>query len=256
MQLQYLISLYTLLRSELLRVLRIWPQTIFPPVITSTLYYLIFGKLIGSRIGYMSGIDYIIFISPGLIIMNLIVNSYMNVVSSFYYARFSKCIEELLVSPTPNIYILLGYILAGTIRGMIVGSLVLIVSLFFIPIKIYSILLTIIVAFLASFLMSLLGFLNGLFARTFDDTTIISTFLLTPLIYLGGIFFTTSLLPSPWGTISTLNPVLHIVNAFRYSMIGITDINVLNAIITIIIVCVLAFIICLYFLEKGYGIRK
>ncbi len=251
-----LVSLYTLLRAEILRITRIWPQTIIPPIITSTLYYLIFGKLIGTRIGTMAGTDYIVFITPGLIIMSLITNSYMNVVSSFYFARFSKSIEEILISPMLNLVILIGYISAGIFRGMIVAFLVLLVSLFFTSIKLYSICLTIFIAFLASLLMSLFGFLNGMFARTFDDTTIVSTFLLTPLIYLGGIFYTTSLLPKPWDLIATLNPILHIVNAFRYAMIGVTDVNVINAILIIILSCVLLTVISLILLTKGYGIRK
>ena len=221
----------------------------------SALYYLIFGKLIGTRIGDMSGTSYIEFIAPGLIVMSIITNSYLNVVSSLYTARFIKCIEENLISPMLNISLLVGYILAGVARGLFVAACVMVVTLFFTSIEVHSILLSILVAFLSSFLMASIGFLNGLFAKSFDDTTIVTTFVLTPLIYLGGVFYTTKLLSSPWSTIAHCNPILYMVNAFRYALIGISDVNVLVAIVVLTILCIVFFLLNLHLLNKGVGIR-
>ena len=251
-----IVSFYTLLRNEMIRVIRIWPQSIIPPIITSALYYLIFGKLIGTRIGDMSGVQYIEFIAPGLIIMSIITNSYINVVGSLYTARFMHCLEENLVSPMYNISLLSGYVFAGVMRGLVVAACVTLVTLFFTTIHIYSITLTILVAFLSAFLMSSIGFLNGLFAKSFDDTTIVTTFILTPLIYLGGVFFTTKLLSSPWDSIAHCNPILYMVNAFRYALIGVSDVNVLYAIVVLFGLCITLFSLNLVLINKGVGIRS
>lgn len=249
-------SFVTLLHNEIVRIVRIWPQSLIPPIIISSLYYIIFGKLIGQRVGEMSGIEYIIFISPGLIIMSLITNAYVNVVTSFYVARFSKCIEEILVSPMLNITIFLGYVLAGVFRGMLVATLVLLVSLFFTSATIHSIWLTILVSFISSFLMSTIGFINGMIANSFDDTTIIPTFVLTPLIYLGGIFYSIDLLSDTWKTVAKFNPILYMVNSFRFAMLGTADVDPIVAIYVLSISAILLAALALYLLNKGFRIRN
>lgn len=251
----HLISIYTLLLNEIKRVIRIWPQSLIPPIIISALYFIIFGKLIGSRIGSMSGVHYIVFISPGLILMSLTTNSYANVVSSFYVARFTRSIEELLVSPMLNITILLGYVLAGVFRGMLIGGLVLGVTIFFTAIEIYSISLTLLVAFIAALLMSTVGFINGMIANSFDDTTIVPTFVLTPLIYLGGIFYSIDLLSPNWQLIAKFNPMLHMVNAFRFAMLGVADLDHIFAIQMLLYSCTAVLVIAYILLSRGYGIR-
>lgn len=252
----HLTSLKTLVSIEINRLTRIWGQTLIPPVIVSTLYYLIFGKLIGSRIGTMGGVDYIVYIAPGLIMMHLITNSYMNVVTSFYQVRFMRSIEELLVSPMINTTILLGYITGGIFRGLLVAFLVLLVTLFFTDIQVHNISLAILVAILSSTLMALLGFINGMFARSFDDTSVVTTFILNPFTYLGGIFFSITILPEPWQTIAKFNPLLYMVNAFRYAVIGTTDVEITYALFFIFTSCLLLFLFCLHLLKQGRGIRN
>lgn len=219
----YLIGLWGLTYKELVRVFRIWPQTFLPSVITMVLYFMIFGKVIGERVGTMDGVSYILFITPGLIMSALITNSYANVVSSFYGARFNRSIEELLVSPMPNWLIILGYLSGGLGRSMIVGVLVTIVAYFFTPIHIHSWPLTILTAIFCSLLFSLLGLINAIFARKFDDTTIVTTFILQPLIYLGGVFYSINALPPFWRHVSLFNPVHYVIDAFRFSMLGISS---------------------------------
>ena len=250
------IALKTITRREISRMLRIWSQTFLPSVITMTLYFVIFGAFIGSRIQDMQGFSYIDFIVPGIIMMAVITNSYSNVVSSFFGTKFQRAIEELLVSPTPNYVIMLGYALGGVFRGIIVGILVTIVSLLFTSLNIYNIFFVVIFIVLTSFLFSLAGLLNGIYAKKFDDVSFVPTFVLTPLTYLGGIFYSISLLPPFWQTLSKLNPIIYMVNGFRYGFIGISDINVWLGVGMLIVFTLALFFFNLHMLNKGVGLKK
>ena len=252
----WMVSFQTIFFKELNRFLRIWLQTLLPPAITMSLYFVIFGSIIGKRIGEMSGTHYMSYIAPGIIMMAIITNTYGNVVSSFFGAKFQKHIEEILVSPTPNAIILAGYISGGVCRGILVGLIVTAVALFFTPIKIHSLLVSISVVLLTAILFSLLGFINGIFAKKFDDIAIVPTFVLTPLIYLGGIFYSIDLLPPFWRELSLLNPVLYMVNAFRYGFLGISDVNLIHSFIIIISFIVGLTFLCLYFMKKSFGLRS
>lgn len=249
------IALSTIIRKEIRRFTRIWVQTLIPPAITMALYFVIFGSLIGSRIGEMGGFDYMSYIVPGLIMMSVITNSYSNVVSSFFSSKFQHQIEELLVSPTPNWVILVGYLAGGMGRGLMVGVIVTILSLFFTQLQIANLGITIAIILLTSLLFSLGGFINGIFARSFDDISIIPTFVLTPLTYLGGIFYSIQLLPEFWQNVSLANPILYMVNSFRYGILGVSDINVGFAFGMISLFVVGMFIFALYLLKNSKGLR-
>lgn len=251
-----LIAFYTILYKEIGRFFRIWPQTLLPSVITTTLYFIIFGNLIGPRIGALKGHPYMQFIAPGLIMMSVITNAYANVSGSFYSARFQHNIDEMLISPMPYWLILLGYVCGGVARGIVVGILVTLVSLFFTHISVQHLFVTGIIVILTAILFSLAGFLNGLFANKFDDISIIPTFVLTPLTYLGGVFYSIDLLPDLWRNISLGNPVLYMVSTFRYGLLGVTDINVYAAISVIVLFVVGFFIANLVLLKKGVGIKS
>ena len=222
-------SFFTIFRREVRRFTRIWPQTLVPPVITMSLYFVIFGSLIGSRIGEMGGYTYMEFVVPGLIMMSVITNSYANVVSSFYSAKFQRSVEELLVSPTPNWVVMAGYVLGGVARGLIVGLVVTVIAMLFTSLSVQHIGITILIVFLTSVLFALAGFINAIFANSFDDISIIPTFVLTPLTYLGGVFYSIDLLSPFFQGLSKLNPILYMVNAFRYGVLGVSDINVVWA---------------------------
>jgi len=249
------IALTTILHKEIKRFMRIWVQTLLPPVITIGLYLLIFGALIGTRIGAMEGFRYMEFVVPGLIMMSVISNSYANVVSSFFGAKFQHSIEELLVSPTPNYIILLGFLLGGVVRGLIVGLIVTVIVLLFIRLPIHNVAIVIGIAILTAIVFAMAGFINGIFARSFDDISIIPTFILTPLTYLGGVFYSINLLPDFWQSVSKLNPILYMVNAFRYGILGVTDIDVAAAFIGVSLLILVLFGACLYLLEKGARLR-
>lgn len=249
-------SLRTLVVKEIKRFFRIWQQTLIPSVVTTILYFVIFGSFIGTRIGQMGGFDYMQFMAPGLIMLAVITNAYSNVVSSFYGVKFQKSIEELLVSPMPTYLILLGFVAGGVVRGILVGILVMITSLLFTDIQVQNIPLTLLVIFLTAVLFSLAGLLNAIFADSFDDINIVPTFVLTPLIYLGGVFYSITLLSETWQIISKLNPVLYMVNAFRYGMLGVSDINVNVALVMISFFIILFYTLSLYILKKGIGIRS
>ncbi len=251
-----LIALQTIVRKEVVRVLRIWIQTIVPPAITMTLYFIIFGNLIGRRIGTMDGFDYMQYIAPGLIMMSVITNSYGNVVSSFFGAKFGRHIEEMLVSPMSNATIVIGHVAGGVLRGMLVGTLVTIIALFFTDLDVQYPLVTISVVFLSSVVFALAGFINAVFARKFDDISIVPTFVLTPLTYLGGVFYSISLLPEPWKTISLANPILYMVNAFRYGILGKSDIDIGTAYAILFFFSALLFTVCLQLMRRGVGIRE
>ena len=251
-----LVSLFSITRKESTRIFRIWVQTLVPPVITMTLYFIIFGRLIGSQLRDIGGYDYMAFIAPGLILMSIITNSYTNTVSSFFSAKFQRNIEELLVSPTPDYIIVLGYVSGGMVRGLCVGLLVSFVSLFFIGIPLYNIGYVILFAILTSFVFSLAGMINGIFARKFDDISIIPTFVITPLTYLGGVFYSISLLPDFWQTLSRVNPIVYMIDGFRYGFLGISDIPVVSGLGMLFLFSVVLFSVNLYLLKKGIGIRS
>lgn len=251
-----LIALYTIIRNEIARIIRIWIQTLLPPAITISLYFIIFGTLIGPRVGSMQGYPYVTFIAPGLIMMSIISNAYTNVVSSFYGARFQRSIEEILISPTPNLLMMLGYVTGGIIRGLSVGLVATIIALCFTHLSLHSTLITILVVLLCSLFFSLAGFLNGILANSFDDTSIIPTFVLTPLIYLGGVFYSIDLLSPFWQTLSVFNPIVYMINAFRYGMLGVSDINIYFAILMIALSSLLLFLFNWWLLKRGIGLRS
>ncbi len=252
---ELLIALYTIVHREIRRFTRIWAQTLLPPAITMSLYFVIFGNLIGSRIGEMGGFSYMEFIVPGLIMMSVITNSYSNVVSSFYSAKYQGNVEELLVSPMPNWIILVGYIIGGVARGLIVGFIVTILSLFFTDLQVHSLPIIIIVTLLTSILFATGGFINAMLANSFDDVSIVPTFILTPLTYLGGVFYSISLLPDFWQGVSQLNPILYMVSTFRYGILGASDINIYISLSVIVTFMLILFFIALNMLTKGKGIR-
>ncbi len=246
----------TIVIKEYLRFIRIWIQTVLPPAITTALYFIIFGKLIGSQISDINGFKYMDFIVPGLILMAVITNAYGNVVSSFYSAKFQKSIEELLVSPTPNFIILLGYIAGGVARGVIVGIVVSIVAMFFSDIHVQHYALSFLIFFLTSALFSIAGFINAVYANSFDDISIIPTFVLTPLTYLGGIFYSIDMLPEFWQTLSLANPILYMIDSFRYGILGVSDTPLLTSILIIIGFTVVLFAYAMHLLNRGVGIKQ
>lgn len=249
------IAFRTIVYREIRRFTRIWVQTLLPPVITISLYFVIFGQLIGSRIGQMGGFSYMEFVVPGLIMMSVITNAYSNVVSSFFGAKFQNHVEELLVSPVPNSVILMGYVLGGVARGLLVGALVTVVALFFTQLQIHNLFITLSIVFLTSVLFALAGFINAVYANSFDDISIVPTFVLTPLIYLGGVFYSVSLLPDFWANVSLANPILYMVNAFRYGILGVSDIDIGWAFAIIIGFIAIAYSYSLYLLNSGKGLR-
>jgi ABC-2 type transport system permease protein len=251
-----IVALRTLFTKEYLRFARIWIQTIVPPVITVALYFIIFGNLIGSQLGDVKGYRYIDYIVPGMIMMSVITNSYANVVSSFYSAKFQKHIEEMLVSPMPNYIIIWGFISGGVARGLTVGIAVTLIATFFTDLQFQNAFLLLCVTLLTSVLFSLAGLINGIFANSFDDISLIPTFVLTPLTYLGGIFYSIDMLPEFWRNLSFANPILYMVDTFRASMIGVQDINTILSLSIIIAFVVALYVIANTLLNKGYGIRS
>jgi ABC-2 type transport system permease protein len=249
------IGFQTLLRKETSRVFRIWTQTLLPSIITSTLYFLIFGNFIGSRIGKIEGISYMEFIVPGLIMMSVVSTSYSNVVSSVFSTKFQRSIEELLISPLSYSTIIIGFVFGGMVRGLCVGILVTIVALFFSPIHLMHIGIIISCIFLASILFGLGGFINALFAKSFDNISIVPTFILTPLTYLGGVFYSIKLLPEFWQTVSYFNPILYLINIFRFGFLGVSDVSIVNAYIGMIVLIIVFWIICHRLLSKGFGVQ-
>jgi ABC-2 type transport system permease protein len=251
-----LVAVKTIIRKEMSRVLRIWVQTIVPPAITMTLYFIIFGNLIGRRIGVMDGFDYMQYIAPGLIMMSVITNSYGNVVSSFFGAKFGKHVEEMLVAPMSYATIIIGHVAGGVLRGLLVGALVTVIALFFTNLQLAHPFITISIVLLSSIVFSLAGFINAVFAKKFDDISIVPTFVLTPLTYLGGVFYSISMLPEFWQNVSKLNPILYMVNAFRYGILGTSDIGIGQAYAILLVFVVLLFSGCMYLMRRGIGIRE
>ena len=250
------IGFLTLLRREIIRIMRIWPQTLLPPIITMSLYFMIFGTFIGSKVGVIQGVSYISFIMPGLIMMSVLTNSYLNVVSSLFGSKFQKNIEEMIMSPLSTLTIMFGFLAGGMFRGLTIGFLVTIVSLFFTNIQIYNLFIVILVVILTSLLFATGGILNALYAKSFDDISIIPTFVITPLTYLGGVFYSIDSLPVFWQKVSLFNPILYIINTFRYGFIGISDINIFKAIIIIVFANILLFYLAYYLLNKGIGLKE
>jgi ABC-2 type transport system permease protein len=251
-----LIAFQTICRKEINRFTRIWTQTLLPPVITTTLYFVIFGKFIGSQVRSINGISYITFIVPGLVMMTVITNSFSNVVSSFFGSKFQRNIEELLVSPTPNWVIVSGFAAGGTLRGILVGLMVIGVSVFFTRPPIYSLPIIFLFMVLTALLFALGGLLNGIFARKFDDVSIVPTFVLTPLTYLGGIFYSIKDLPQFWQNVSKLNPILYMIDGFRYGFFGFSDVNIYPSLGMLIVFIILIGGIDMYCLNKGIGLRN
>ncbi|MGX9418523.1 ABC transporter permease [Vibrio sp. RC27] len=252
----YWTAFSSLVRKEINRFTRIWVQTLVPPAITMTLYFIIFGNLIGSRIGTMNGFSYMEYIVPGLIMMSVITNSYSNVASSFFSSKMQKNIEELLVAPVPNYVIIAGYVMGGVTRGLLVGMLVTCVSLFFVDLQVEHWSVIIFTVFLTSVVFSLGGLINAVFARTFDDISIVPTFVLTPLTYLGGVFYSISLLPEFWQVVSKINPIVYMVNAFRYGFLGVSDVSIVSSFSVLGVFVILLYSVAHYLIAKGTGLRS
>lgn len=250
-----LVGLWTIVRKESRRVVRIWIQTIVPPAITMTLYFIIFGSLVGSRIGNMDGVPYMTFIAPGLIMMAVITNSFANVVSSFFSSKLMLHLEEMLVAPLAHTTIVLGFIVGGVVRGLLVAALVVVVALFFTDLHVVHPFITFTTILLTAVVFSAAGLFNAIFAKTFDDISIIPTFVLTPLTYLGGVFFSISLLPPFWQKLALANPILYMVNAFRYGMLGSSDIPIGVAYTLMVVFAVALFVAILALLKHGRGVR-
>ncbi len=249
------VSFKTIVRREIVRFTRIWTQTILPPMITTSLYFLIFGTLIGSRIGTVGGFSYMEYIVPGLIMMSIITNSYANVVGSFFGSKFQRNIEEMLVSPTPNYIIVLGFAVGGVARGLCVGVAVTLVSLCFTDLHIQHYFIVFSIGILTAMLFSLAGLINAVFANSFDDINLIPTFVLTPLTYLGGVFYSIAMLPAFWQQASLANPILYMVNGFRYGVLGVSDISLIWSYVVIMVLTTILFVISLFLLDKGSGLR-
>mgnify|MGYP003669312462 CR=1 FL=1 len=249
------IAFLTLIIKEIRRYTRIWQQTLLPPAISIGLYFVIFGSLIGPRIGKMSGFSYMEFVVPGLIMLAVITNSFGNVVSSFFGNKFAGNIEELLVSPMPNYVILLGYVTGGVSRGLAVAVIVTLLSLLFTELRVQHPLITVSVVVLTAIVFSLAGLVNAVYAENFDDISIIPTFVLTPLTYLGGVFYSISLLPEFWQGVSKLNPILYMVNGFRYGILGVSDIDVRWALVILVLFVAVLFVYALRLLETGKNLR-
>lgn len=255
LQIQW-VAFKTILTKEVRRFMRIWQQTLLPPAITMTLYFIIFGNLIGSRIGDMGGVDYMAFIVPGLIMMSVITNAYGNVASSFFSNKFQRSVEEMMVAPVHPGTILLGFVMGGVVRGVLVGMIVTLLSLYFTQLQIHNLAVVISVILLSAILFSLGGFINAIFASKFDDISIIPTFVITPLTYLGGVFYSITLLPEFWQGVSLLNPILYMVNTFRYGILGVSDVDLLTAYSMLIAFIVVLSAYSIWLMRRGTGMRQ
>jgi ABC-2 type transport system permease protein len=251
------ISFYTILRKGVIRILRIWSQTLLPSLVTSVLYFVIFGNIIGSRIGNLNGVPYILFVVPGLVMLAVVTNSFMDVATTFFMSKFfSRNIDEILVSPTPPVVIIAGFIASGIVRGMLVGSLVMIVSLFFALPSVAHPLVVILFLFLSSLVFALGGLINGIYAKNFDGISIVPTFVLTPLVYLGGVFYSINSLPPFWQKVSLFNPILYIINGFRYGFLGTADVSIFLCVGVLLAMTLALLGVNMYFLKKGLGLKQ
>ena len=253
---QIMTAYWTITRKECVRFLRIWKQTLLPSVVTTGLYYVIFGTFIGSQIAPISGHTYMQFIVPGLVMMAVITNSFSNVASSFFGSKFQRDIEELLVSPTPHWVVIAGYVTGGVLRGILVGALVLVVALFFTQLDVYNWWIVISFLLLTAIVFSLAGLFNAVFAKKFDDTMIVPTFVLTPLTYLGGVFYSVHMLPTLWQAISQANPILYMVSGFRYGFLGLADVHVGVSFALLIALSIALLFANLTIFKKGYGLKN
>jgi ABC-2 type transport system permease protein len=250
-----LIAYQTIVRQETMRFLKIWTQTLLPPVMTTTLYFVIFGTFIGSQIAPIGGYTYMQFIVPGLVMMTVITSSFMNVVSSFYSAKFMHQIEEIMVSPAPAWVVIGGFVTGGVLRGVLTGTIVYLTSLFFTDIVIHNIPIILLFTILTAILFSLGGLVNGIYARSFDAMAIIPTFVLTPLTYLGGVFYSITLLSPFWQSVSKLNPVFYMINGFRYGFLGISDISLLSSFAILIVLTAAMLLFSIHLFRTGRGLR-
>jgi len=251
------ISFYTIVRKDVFRIVRLWPQTLLPSLVTSTLYFLIFGTFLGSRIGHVGDVPYMNFVMPGLVMLAVVTNAFSNVATTFFTAKFfTRNIEEILVSPTPPWVIIAGFVSGGVVRGLMVGVLVMLASLFFGTFVIHN--GAVIFAFLliTSVVFSLAGLVNGIYAKNFDGISIVPTFVLTPMVYLGGVFYSVTILPEPWQTISHFNPIFYIINGFRYGFLGFSDVSLSASFSVLIALAVLLFLANLYLMKKGLGLKQ
>ncbi|ABY68870.1 ABC transporter permease [Actinobacillus pleuropneumoniae] len=251
-----LTGFFTLSAKESRRIIRIWRQTLVPPIITTTLYFLIFGKLIGGRIGEMNGVSYMQFIAPGLVMMNAITASYVNTASSFFLSKFTRNFEELLVSPLSTHNIIWGYVMGSIVRGGLAGILVMLVALCFVSFDIHSWTIILLTLLMTTVAFALGGLINAVYAKSFDDVGLIPTFVLTPLTYLGGVFYSISLLPEFWQTVSKFNPIVYMINGFRYGFLGISDVSVSYTFVVLISFITVLYYIAFSLIEKGVGLRS
>ena len=250
------IPYYTMLRNDFVRIIRIWSQTLLPPVVTTSLYFIVFGAFIGSQIAPIDGFSYMQFIVPGLIMMSVITSSYMNTVSTFYFAKWTKTLDEILVSPMPDWLVILGFVSGGVLRGLLVGLLVAIVALFFTHLAIFNLVVLVLAVVLTSLLFSIAGLINGVFAKGFDGISIVPTFVLTPLTYLGGIFYSVQMLPEFWQKVSLFNPILYMVNAFRWGFLGISDIPLSTCFAVLGGITVILLAVTGYLFRNGIGLKN
>ena len=252
----YFTALKSLAIKETNRYLRIWVQTLVPPVITTSLYFVIFGKMIGGRIGDMGGFSYMEFIVPGLIMMSVITSSYSNVSTSYFSQKIQKNIEEILDAPVPTHVIIWGFVIGGLGRSILVGALVTMISLFFVPLNVFSWGIVIVTLLMTSILFSLAGLINGIFAQSYDDVSIVPTFVLQPLTYLGGVFYSISMLPPIWQAISKVNPIVYMISGFRYGFLGTTDVPIMISITILVLFSLVLYSLCWYLINKGRGLRS
>lgn len=253
---QLVTAYYTMMRRAVVRIVRIWSQTLLPPVVTTSLYFIVFGTFIGSQLAAIHGFSYIQFIVPGLIMMSVITSSYMETVSTFYFAKWTRTIDEVLISPMPNWLVILSFISAGMLRGLLVGTLVLLVSLFFAHLAVVNALVLFAALVLTSLVFSLAGLINGMYAKSFDGVSIVPTFVLTPLTYLGGVFYSIDRLPHFWQQVSLFNPILYMVNAFRYGFLGVSDVPVVESFSLLAGLVVVLSLIVLYLFKTGSGLKN
>lgn len=250
-----MVALKTLVRKEVYRFMRIWSQTLIPPAITMSLYFIIFGKFIGSQLRLIDGYSYIQYIVPGLVMMSIMTNAYTNTSSSFFITKFNKSIEEMIVSPMQNVILLLGYVIGGTVRGILVGIVVMLIALLFTHVPVHNVFIIVSMAILSAMVFSLGGFINAIFAKRFDDISFIPTFVLTPLTYLGGVFFSIKQLPPFWQHIAMFNPILDMVDSFRYGLLGVSDLNVYMGFSLVTLLFIALFFWALLLLNRGTGIK-
>jgi ABC-2 type transport system permease protein len=251
------VSFYTIVRKDVLRMFRIWAQTFLPSVVTSTLYFLVFGAFLGSKIGTVQGVPYVLFVVPGLVMLAVVTNSYANTSFVMFSAKFfGRNIDEILVSPTPSWVLVGGYIAGGIIRGVVIGILVLLVSLFFTHLTIHSVSVVLLFLILTSLVFALAGLVNGVYAKTIDGINIIPTFVLTPLLYLGGVFYSATTLPGIWSTLTKLDPVFYIINGFRYGFLGVSDVSIFLSAGLLVLFAAALLGIAWYLIKTGLGLRQ